>query len=326
MPGTSGLVTPGSAASPSASSTPGAESGVTGSSALFGGDGQLVPQEGKLGRTLAIVRVYYFIGQAFPGYSSRFMAAGSTLLVSMDSSGPSYASIAAGDQDGPIRTFLASVNHAAYQYHLGAIYICFEHEPDNVHHASLGNAADFVRAWDHIHQIAVSAHLNWNDGGRLHWVFIMLHQAYLPNSGATSYWPGSGEVDVVAADGYNSYACKMERAHQPVTTAGAESVTPASVFDPVVSFAAAHGRLPVFVAEWGGATAPAGIQAWFIREMQSYLTATPVIRAAMYWDSTGLPQQGVTCNYNLDNNPTSLSALATLGHTAMMQGSVRLAG
>ena len=57
----------------------------------------------------------------------------------------------------------------------------------------------------------------------------------------------------------------MERAHQPVTTAGAESITPASVFDPVVSFASSHGKLPVFVAEWGGATSPVGLQAWFIR-------------------------------------------------------------
>lgn len=281
-----------------------------------------MPQQGKLGRTLAIVRVYYFIGQEFPAYSSRYMAAGSTLLVSLDSSGPSYAAIAAGDQDGPIRTFLDAVNHAAYQYHLGAIYISFEHEPDNVHHASLGDAADYVRAWDHIHQLAVSAHLDWNDGGRLHWVLIMLHQAYLPINGSSSYWPGNGEVDVVAADGYNSYACKAERDHQPVTSAGAESVTPASVFDPVVSFAASHGRLPVFIAEWGSDINPAGIQAWFIREMQSYLAANPVIRAAMYWDTAGQPSEGVVCNYNVDNNATSVSALAALGHTAMMQASV----
>jgi hypothetical protein len=326
LSGTSGLVTPGSSASPSASSSPSAAAGVTGSTALFGGDTQLVPQEAKLGRTLAIIRVYDFIGQSFPGSVSRYMAAGSTLLVSMDSSGPSYASIAAGDQDGPIRTFLEAVNHAAYQYHLGAIYICFEHEPDNPQHASLGDPADYVRAWDHIHQMAVSAHLDWNDGGRLHWVLIMLHQAYLPNNGASAYWPGNGEVDIVAADGYNSYACKMARDHQPITSAGADAVTPASVFDPVISFASSHGRLPVFVAEWGSDPDPSGIQAWFVRQMQSYLAANPVIRAAMYWDSTGRPQDGVTCNYNLDNNPTALSALATLGHSAMMQGSVSLAG
>jgi hypothetical protein len=310
--GSSGVVSPGSSRL----------SGVAGR-ALFGGTTLLARDEGALGRKLAIVRIYDYFGQPFPGTYAKFMAAGSTLMVSMDSPGPSYADIAAGNQDASIVTFLKAVNRAAYHYHLGAIYICFEHEPDNIHHASLGGAADFIKAWDHIHQLAVRAHLDWNDGGRLHWVFIMLQAAYQPgDNGAEHYWPGAGEVDIVGIDGYNSEACKLARHHENIDAAEAASVTPASVFNPAVSFAVAHGGLPVFVTEWGSDTTPAGIQATFIRRMQAYVTATPRIAAVMYWDGTGLPAQGVTCNYVVNNNRESMSALATMGHSPVLQGRI----
>ena len=82
------------------------------------------------------------------------MAGGSTLLVSIDSTRASYAQIAAGDQDGYLRAFLRAVDQAALRYHLGAIYISFEHEPDGPQHAQLGSPAQFVQAWDHVHQLA----------------------------------------------------------------------------------------------------------------------------------------------------------------------------
>jgi hypothetical protein len=276
---------------------------------LFGGNDGLAKDQGALGRSLAIVRVYYHIGEPFPQPIDRqHMMAGSTLLISLDSEGPSYNSIAAGQQDGSIKAFLKAVNQAATQYGLGSIYVSFEHEPDGPQHASLGSAAGFVRAWDHIHQLAQSAHLNWNDGGRLRWVLILLHNTYL--SGATApYWPGTGEVDVVAADGYNSYHCASGWQNQ--------IPTPAWLFNPLVSFAVAHG-LPAFIAEWGSDTATANAQPRFIQEMQAYLTSNRTITAAMYWDdgSGG-------CNFRVDGNQASLAALAALGRASAMQGSAR---
>src|SRR5215470_8287224 len=59
-------------------------SGVT-AGALFGGNAALVPEEGALGRRLAIIRVYYRIGETFPQPMSRkYLAEGTTLLVSLD--------------------------------------------------------------------------------------------------------------------------------------------------------------------------------------------------------------------------------------------------
>jgi hypothetical protein len=288
---------------------------------LFGGTAQLVAQEPRLGRKLAIVRVYYRIGETF--HNPKILAAGTTLLVSLDSSGASYASIAAGRDDGDILSFMRAVNSAAYEYRLGAIYFSFEHEPENPQHVGFGSGPQFVAAWDHVHQLAASAHLDWNDGGRLHWVLIMMHQSYAPGGAASRYWPGRSEVDVVAADGYNSYACKMARAHLPLTTVGVDAVTPSSVFGPVLGFAQAHGGLPVFAAEWGSDAVPAGIQAAFIREMASFVAANPAVVGALYWDLAGVHHQGPDdCSYIVDNHPTSLAALVAMGHMPGMQGSV----
>src|SRR5207248_5806038 len=133
-----------------------------------------------------------------------------TVLVSLDSNGASYASIAAGKHDRAILAFLKSVQAAAVRHHLGAIYICFEHEPDGPQHFSLGRPPAFVRAWDHVHRLAASAHLNWYDGGRLHWVWILIHGSF-EHPWAGKFWPGAGEADIIAVDGYNSYACRMAK-------------------------------------------------------------------------------------------------------------------
>jgi hypothetical protein len=284
-------------------------SGVSGG-ALFGANFPLVSQEANLGRKLAIVRLYYFLGDAFPGALKfrQLMAGGRTLMVSLDSTSTSYASIAAGNQDAAISAFLASMNQAAVRYHLGSIYICFEHEPDNEAHRLLGSPAQFIQAWDHVHRLAESAHLDWNDGGRLHWVFTLIHSSF-ENWRATSFWPGPGEVDLVAADGYNSAGCG--RAHRP------QQATPASIFDPLLSFAATHGGLPVFLAEWGSDDIPSGEQSTFIAQMQAYVAAHPEIAGAMYWDT-----HVGNCDYKVDGNPASMSALTTMGQSAALQGHV----
>jgi hypothetical protein len=296
--------------------TPGGPSG-TGRAVLFGGDVPLTKEEPQLGRTLAIVRVYDRIGQRFPNRrEATFMSHGSTILVSFDTlqrHGPSYASIAAGRADGTIRAFLDSVEQAAVKYRLRAIYVTFEHEANNSSkHAGLGSPAEFVRAWDHVHQLAVDAHLDWNQGGRLHWVLILTHFGYI-NGSAASYWPGAGEVDIIAADGYNTGGCR-----HPSHGGQDPPVSPASLFSDVVSFAVAHGRMPVFIAEWGSVAYPAqGVRVSFIRQMQAFVGANPLIAAVLYWDSE-VPH----CNYEINNSSSSLAALASMGHAPDMQGQV----
>jgi hypothetical protein len=314
QPGSNPLNTPASTPTPPGGTGP----SIPGSSAqgvLFGGDLPLAAEEPQLGRRLAIVRIYDVIGDRFPTRrEAQLMAQGTTVLVSLDTfppHGPSYASIAAGREDGTIRSFLESVERAAVTYHLSAIYVTFEHEADNIsRHQGLGSPAQFVQAWDHIHQLAVSAHLDWNQGGRIHWAMILMHHAYI-NGSAASYWPGAGEADVVGVDGYNSGDCRGggHSRGQP------QPVSPASIFAAAVSFAAAHGHLPVFIAEWGSvAYSSPSVRVSFIQQMQAFVAANPEIAAAMYWDSQA------RCNYVINNSPSSLAALASMGRAPNMQG------
>jgi hypothetical protein len=307
----------------------GNKSGVTGG-ALFGGTNELAVENAKLGRKLAIVREYYHIGEKFPTPQSKhLMSTGSTLLVSLDSvgaHGPSYSSIAAGRDDGTIRAFLKAMSQSARSYHLGAIYISFEHEADNPQHVPLGSPAAFRRAWDHVHQLAQSAHLNWNDGGHLHWVMILMHTAYfreLPKwqtgGPAGAYWPGANEVDVVAADGYNHIGCKQSS--HGGSASSAVSLNPGDLFNPVISFAHSHGGLPVFITEWGTqAGRYASRQPAFIGQMRAYVTANREIAAAMYFDSRN--PNFPSCSSIINNLPASVSAMAAMGRSARLQGRV----
>jgi hypothetical protein len=294
--------------------------------ALFGGDGPLAAVAGRLGRKLAIVRTYYNIGDQFPfPWDAALMAKGTTLLVSLDThrAGPTYASIAAGREDGAIRPFLAAVERSAVRYNLGAIYVDFEHEADDLpNHRLLGTPAQFVRAWDHIHALAVAAHLDWNQGGRLHWVLILANGGY-PSGLANSYWPGAGEVDIVADDGYNTGGCRIaRRVGRSFSYGEVPPVSPASLFDPALRYASAHGGLPVFIAEWGSVpySSPAVRVNW-IHQMQNYTAANRNIYAVLYWNDQFTP-----CNYVLDNYPSSLAALAAMAQSPGMQGRIVSAG
>ena len=328
--GSGGLVSPGagtgSAAAGEAEGS-GARSGVVGG-ALFGGDLPLVPETGKLGRRLAIVRAYFTLGQQFPNAGAQAaMQAGGTVLASLDSPPQgrkgNYASIIAGQHDAAIKRFLGQMEGAAVRYHLGAIYFSFEHEANNPPHRGLGTPGQFVQAWRHVHALAASAHLLWDQGGRIHFVLILTHMAYNSMTGrprwaarmgqASSYFPGKSQVDVVAADGYNHRGCKVSA---PGTR---PSVTPAYLFGPLVSFARSQGGLPVFIAEWGSqAFAGSSMQAVFIGQMRAFVPANHEIAAALYWNSRSAQNHG--CSSSLNNQPASLAALAAMGHSPGLQG------
>lgn len=286
----------------------GSSSGVTGG-ALFGGTASLVKDTPQLGRQLAIVRVYYRLGDTFPSPADQaLMAAGSTLLVSLDTEPgiASYAAIAAGTQDASISAFLNAVSQAAVQNNLASIYISFEHEMNAAPNAVLGTPAQFIAAWDHVRHLAAAAHLNWRQGGRLHWVFIMTNWAYKQPLTTAAFWPGASKVDIAAADGYNSNGCKHPNG----------TFTADRLFGPVVSFAAANGGLPVFIAEWGVTPLnPFGGQAGFISQMQAFISANPAVAAEMYWD-----HMGRRCTFSIDASPSALAAMAAMGQAAALQG------
>ena len=123
-------------------------------------------------------------------------------------------------------------------------------------------------------------------------------------------------MDIAGADGYNSAACKAARSGRPARKTARAAVTPAAIFGPALAFAHAHGGLPVFISEWGSDLA-GGAQPAFIHQMQAFITSNHEIGAVMYWDSGGH-----NCNFSVNHNPTSIAALAAMGHSAALQGHV----
>ena len=290
-----------------------------GNGVMFGGDVPLAAVESALGRSLAIVRVYDRLGDPFENRMvDNFMAHGTTILVSLDTFPGmlTYSAITAGQRDASITSYLESMNQSAIRYRLPAIYFTFEHEANvAANHQGLGTSAQFIQAWDHIHQIAVDHHLLWNQGGRIHFVLILTH-FYYNNGKAIQWWPGANEVDIIAADGYNTGGCRTARNSGQPFTGRTPPESPSSLFTGVVQFAAAHGGLPVFIAEWGSVPwANPSVRVNWIQQMQSFVAANPAIHATLYWDSRVLQ-----CNYILNGSPTSLSALASMGQSALMQG------
>jgi len=94
--------------------------------------------------------------------------------------------------------------------------------------------------------------------------------------------------------------------------------TPPGIYGPAIAFAYGHGRLPVFVSEWGSTPyASPQAQPDFIGQMQAYVTASHEIAAALYWDSSG-----PNCSYVVNGDPASVSALARMAHSPDLQGRI----
>jgi hypothetical protein len=306
---------------PAARYSPGG-TGISGG-ALFGSTEQMVPEESVLGRKLAIIRVYKSLGNVFPDTAEKAMlAAGSTMMVSLDlRDNQTYAEVASGQFDSQILSFFKLVNAAAVKYGLGSIYVDFEHEPSIKKREIHGTPPQFVAAWQHVWQLVDNASLDWQNGGRLHWVWIMDHDSYNPSptpgqygpGTAPLFWPGSAYVDIAAVDAYNHPGCHQ---HQPP---GSTVFSPKRLFGSALAFAQSHGNLPVYITEFASIPYPdASIRPAWIDSMTSFITAHPVIIAADYWD--GYTNPGSTCTFNINNDPASLAAFARMGQA--LTGSV----
>lgn len=293
------------------------------SAAMFGGTRPLLAQQGYLGRKLSVVRLYYGLREAFNIRAARqVMAAGTTVIASLDvpTSGPSYASIAAGKHDPDFLAWLKGAEKAAVTYKLPSVYVSFEHEANAPRHKVLGTPAQFVAAWRHLHQLAARAKLNWNSGGRLHWALILEHYAYataaerprwsLPLGYVSHYWPGSQYVDDVAADGYNRGGCRI---YQNTSYPSQPAVTPSYLFDPALRWATGHSK-PLLIAEWGSAyfSKDPAFQSRFITQMNQYVLGHPQVKAISYWDQYD-PRGTHPCQFQIDHNPLALTAMKTLG-------------
>ena len=71
------------------------------------------------------------------------------------------------------------------------------------------------------------------------------------------------------------------------------------------------------LGEWGSDNIPSGEQATYINQMQAFVAQHKSIVGALYWDT-----HVGNCDYKVNGNAASISALAAMGKSAALQGHV----
>ena len=161
--------------------------------------------EQKAGRKMAVDRVFYGWGQPCADADDAWDEQNGRIpFISMDAGGKNkvrWAAIANGSQDAFIDACAASLASLS-----GPVFFTFQHEPDNrldlAKKMQLGTTTDYVAAWQHVHDRIVA-------DGATNVTFVQVLMASTLRKGRGDlFYPGDGEVDYLAADGYNWYGCK----------------------------------------------------------------------------------------------------------------------
>jgi hypothetical protein len=218
-------------------------------------------------------------------------------FISMDAGGKNkvrWSAIANGFQDAFIDACAASLASLS-----GPVFFTFQHEPDNrldlAKKKQLGTIADYVAAWQHVHDRIVA------DGATNVTFVQVLMASSLRNGRGDLFYPGDGEVDYVAADGYNWYGCK---GHQ------GPWVSPSFVFSGLAKFGAKHNK-PLMIAEWGTGEDPAnpGRKAQWINDLATWVQVNASVKAVSIYDTARVP----SCPRYADSSPQSLAAFDAVG-------------
>jgi hypothetical protein len=294
----------------SAESTPGPAWAAPTSGALWGAfvsvdahngasrQAAITSLEQKSGRKLAVDRVFYGWGQPCTTPNDVWDEENGRIpFISMDAGGTHkvrWSAIADGSQDGFIDACAASLASLS-----GPVFFTFQHEPDNrldlAKKKQLGTIADYLAAWQHVHDRIVA-------DGATNVTFVQVLMASTLRKGRGDlFYAGDGEVDFLAADGYNWYGCK---GHQ------GPWVTASWVFSGLAKWGAEHGK-PLMIAEWGTGEDPANParKAQWINDLGTWVQANPSVKAVSIYNTARVP----TCPRYADSSPESLAAFNAVG-------------
>ena len=251
--------------------------------------------EDLIGRKESIDRESYAWDQIFPSpddYLSRDL--GRTLIFDWNTPGLNgriikWADIASGVYDSDID------NRAEGLIAFGApAFFVFQHEPEN-NVGSSGTAQDFINAYRHVHDRFLA-------DGVTNVSFAEVLMAYTFRQGtAEQFYPGSGYVDLIGADGYNWYSCPGR--NDPWTWFS-------DVFDDFYSYGLGKGK-PMMIVEFGSMEDPVtpGRKALWLTKAAATLKTWPQIKAIAYFDH-GEPD---SCDWWVDTSVSSLASYTAIG-------------
>lgn len=218
------------------------------------GSSQVADAEAKLGVTLPYSREYVSTWAA-----PVTVTPGHTPVLSIITTGTTWAAVASGAQDAQIRRQAAQV--AAIP---GTVYLGLHHEPEN--DPAYGTPAQYIAAWRHYVAVYAAAGVT-----NVQWTWIMMADSF--NGGgarALSYYPGDDLIDVVAADGYNWFGAR----------AGDRDRTFEQVLAAAQAFASARGKQ--FIAAEVGMSAQPSRAAWITAAAATAASWTNLVTALWY--------------------------------------------
>ncbi|HJW60938.1 MAG TPA: glycosyl hydrolase, partial [Actinomycetota bacterium] len=165
--------------------------------------------EGKIGRRLATVRVYYDWDSPFPDTDVNwFNANGYTLLLSVKSERRNHSFVQWRDiaNAQPGSTLHNDIVRWADRVRsLGNhVYFTFNHEPETTLNSS-GTGADFIAAWRKV--ITVFRERGVTNADYL-WIMTAFSFKAKDRRRAIDWYPGDAYLDHIGADAYNWYNCR----------------------------------------------------------------------------------------------------------------------
>jgi hypothetical protein len=248
--------------------------------------------EAQIGRPFAVDHQYYTWDAPIPTtYETWTASQGRIPFINWRFPSP-WSSVADGSWDA----WIASRADAFSAFGV-SVYLTMHHEPEN-DTASYGTPAEYVAAYRRVVDIFRTRGVT-NVG----FTWTMMAWSFNPRSGVDldAWYPGNGDVDFIAADGYNWAPGR----------AGSGWTSFDTVFDDANAFAMRHTK-PWIVAEYGVQEDPttAGHKARWLRDMSSVARSWPALKVVLYFDSTKV------FRWDTDSSPSSLAAYRQLANEA----------
>jgi hypothetical protein len=266
--------------------------------------------ETKLGRKLAVVRMYDHWDDRFPTRSILSLrATGHSIFLSVqpkrrDGTVVLWRSIANARSGTKLHTQI--VNWALAVKSFGKhMYFNFNHEPESRSSKVYGTSADFKAAWHKIVSI-----FRWHGVTNAEYVWVMTDWAFVrTDSGAARYWyPGDSYLDDIGVDSYNWFNCRPGITNPWTSLAG--------MLEPAREFALNHPTKGMMIPEWGSREDPntAGRKAMWIKDSTAMLQTAKwsLVKAVFYYDSDHGAEYPA-CKWWVDSSASSLAAFAAMG-------------
>lgn len=264
--------------------------------------------ESNAGRPMDIIREFALWDTPFPDTFHRWLRdTGHTMLFSMRSRRVNgtvipWADIVAAEPGSPLYTDIERWADRIRDYGV-PIYFTFNHEPESSASFPMGEAPDFIAAWQKFHDIFVARGVT-----NAKFMWIMTDYAFWvgpqARNDASKWFPGDAYLDAMGIDAYNWYRCRTG-----INTAW-KSLE--QIIRPFRDFGANHPDKELWLSEWASTEDPEviGRKAQFYADAQALFKREDYAQfdGIIYFDTRGQGQ----CQWYPDSSPSALAAFRAM--------------